>query len=105
MQTDARRVELHQKLCELLGSNHVYFQPPESIRMKYPAIVYSLSPGSARYANNNVYLLRKRYSVTVMDKNPDADWPEKFLSAFEYCSFERPYAAENINHWQFVLYW
>ena len=35
------RLALHELLCEKLGSRNVYFQPPESIKMKYPAIVYS----------------------------------------------------------------
>jgi hypothetical protein len=102
---DARRVDLHNKLCAILGSSNVYFQPPESIRMKYPAIVYNLTSGSTRYASNGLYMYRKRYDVTVMDKNPDANWDKTLLSEFEYCSFERAYAADNINHWQFSLYY
>ena len=103
--TDTRRTELHTKLCELLGTNHVYFQPPESVRMKYPAIVYSLSAGRMRYANNKTYVFRRRYAVTIIDKDPDADWAERMQYSFEYCEFERAYAAENLNHWQFSLYY
>lgn len=103
--TDARRLELHTKLCELLGSGHVYFQPPESIKMKYPAIVYNLSAGRSRYADNMTYLFRKRYSVTVIEKNPDADWAKSMQQAFEYCNFERAYAVDGLNHWQFSLYY
>ena len=29
-----RRMELHQILCNLLGTAYVYFQPPESIKMQ-----------------------------------------------------------------------
>ena len=36
------RIELQLKLEEILGSRHVYFQPPASIKMTYPAIVYEL---------------------------------------------------------------
>ena len=35
------REELHELLVSVLGSRNVYFQPPESIRMQYPAIVYA----------------------------------------------------------------
>lgn len=35
------RLELQSKLVELLGSKHVYYQPPESVKIEYPAIVYS----------------------------------------------------------------
>ena len=102
---ETRRLALHAKLCELLGSKNVYFQPPESVRMKYPAIRYNLTPGETRYADNGVYNHQRRYEVTVIEKNPDIPWDERMLNAFEYCSFERMYAAENLNHWQFSLYY
>ena len=35
-----RRNDLQKLLVEVLGSKNVYFQPPESVKMKYPAIVY-----------------------------------------------------------------
>lgn len=100
-----RRLELHEKFCELLGTRNVYFQPPSSVKMVYPAIVYSLGGVKPKRADNQMYLIRKRYSVTVIDKDPDADWESIMLNTFEYCEFERPYAADNLNHWQFTLYW
>lgn len=102
---ETRRLALHAKLCELLGSKNVYFQPPESVRMKYPAIRYNLTSGDTRYADNGAYNHQRRYEVTVIEKNPDIPWDEKMLNAFQYCSFERMYAAENLNHWQFSLYY
>ena len=38
----ASRLDLQTFLEELLESKNVYFQPPESVKMKYPAIVYAL---------------------------------------------------------------
>lgn len=102
---ETRRLALHEKFCELLGSRNVYFQPPESVQMKYPAIRYNLTPGDTKYANNGVYIYRRRYEVTVIDKNPDIPWDEIMLNTFKYCSFERMYAYENLNHWQFSLYY
>lgn len=37
----ASRLDLQTFLEELLESKNVYFQPPESVKMKYPAIVYA----------------------------------------------------------------
>ena len=102
---ETRRLALHAKLCELLGSRNVYFQPPESVRMKYPAIRYNLTSGDTKYADNGVYNHQRRFEVTVIEKNPDIPWDERMLNAFQYCSFERMYAAENLNHWQFSLYY
>ena len=30
-----RRLKLHEELCDILGSRNVYFQPPETVKMKY----------------------------------------------------------------------
>ena len=37
----ASRLELQTKFENILGSRNVYFQPPASVQMRYPAIVYS----------------------------------------------------------------
>ena len=34
------RLELHALLVELLGSTNVYYEPPETLKMSYPAIRY-----------------------------------------------------------------
>ena len=54
-----RRLELHELLCGLLGSRHVYFQPPESVKMRYPAIVYNLDYIENKHADDGVYLSKK----------------------------------------------
>ena len=35
------RLDLHEALCEALGSKNVYFSPRSNVKMSYPAIVYS----------------------------------------------------------------
>ena len=58
-----RRLAFHNLLCEILSCPiegeqcRCYFQPPESIKMNYPAIVYSLDDVDKTYANDGVYLL------------------------------------------------
>ena len=59
------RLELQSKLEEMLGCRHVYFQPPESVKMEYPAIVYSRSSVKKVSANNTGYLLMNKYSVVM----------------------------------------
>ena len=75
------RLDLHMKLCELLGSNNVYFQPPESVKMTYPAIVYKRSDIQNIHADNNPYLQFHGYEITVIDRNPYSDIPKKILLA------------------------
>lgn len=96
------RLELHEMLCEVLGSRNVYFQPPESVKMKYPAIVYSRSDISNTYADDTSYLTSKEYLITVIDKDPDSEIPDR-ISKLPLCRFDRHYTADNLNHDVFTI--
>lgn len=100
----ASRLELQTKLEELLGSRNVYFQPPETVKLSYPAIVYSREPIENRYANNGVYMQFVRYSVTVIDKNPDSEIVPK-ISLLPMCRHDRHFKSNNLNHDVFTLYY
>ena len=99
----ASRLSLQNQLEALLGSRNVYFQPPESVKMSYPAIRYEVDDYKNVHADDGVYLSYKRYSVTVIDKNPDSDIPDKVIH-MPTCQFNRFYTSENLNHWNFSLY-
>lgn len=99
----ASRLELHEVLCEILGSRNVYFQPPASVKMQYPAIVYSRSNIENTHADNTVYLQGWCYEIVVIDANPDSEYVEK-ISKLPFCSFDRHYTSDNLNHDVFTLY-
>ena len=100
------RLELHERLCSLLGSNQVYYQPPETIRMKYPAIVYDLYRINQRFADNLNYRIMPAYSVTIIDRTTDLGWMDKMFEEFpNYCSLERTYVADNLVHYSFILFY
>lgn len=101
----ASRLELHEELCKLLGSRNVYFQPPGSLTLKYPCIVYALSGIDKKNANNTVYKTDKRYELTIIDYDPDSEIPDKILEHFAKCSFDRMFVSDNLNHWVFSLYY
>lgn len=98
------RLELHEILCEVLGSRNVYFQPPEGQKMKYPAIVYSRYDIVNDHANNNPYIRSLAYQVIVIDKDPDSEIVDR-VSLLPKCSFDRHYASENLNHDVFIIYY
>lgn len=100
----ASRLQLQTELEELLGSRNVYFQPPASVRMQYPAIVYSRSNIENRHADNNVYMQSCFYEITVIDEDPDSEIVEK-VSKLPACRFDRHYKADNLNHDVFTLYY
>lgn len=97
------RIGLHEELKAILGSGLVYFQPPESVRMAYPCIVYSLNDVDMKHADDRPYLNTKRYSVTIIDKDPDSEIPDRML-ILPLCSLNRSYTADNLYHWVFDLY-
>ena len=97
-----KRVELHELLCAVLGSRNVYYQPPENVRMKYPAIVYSRNDIQNTFADNDVYMQSHTYIVTVIDENPDSDIVHR-VSLLPMCEFDRHYAADNLNHDVFTI--
>lgn len=100
----ATRLDLHEKLCTVLGSRNVYFQPPSSVKLVYPCIVYQLNKHDIRYADNSHYNRFEKYTVTVIDRDPDSDIPESILQ-LPLCSMNRVYTADNLNHFVFDLYY
>lgn len=72
--------------------------------MEYPAIVYSLADYDTLHADNGVYLNTKRYTVIVIDKDPDSLIPDKML-LLPMCDFDRHYKKNNLNHYVFNLYY
>lgn len=99
------RLDLHEELCELLNSRHVYFQPPESIKLTYPCIVYSISGVFKLNANNRLYKSRNSYEVIVIDHDPDSDIYNQILMHFPMCRFDRSYVSDNLNHYALTLYY
>lgn len=97
------RLELQSKLEELLGCRHVYFQPPESVKMEYPAIVYSRSSIKKVSANNTGYLFTNKYSVVVIDKKPDNPVISMLLM-LPYCAYDTSYKSKNLYHDVLSLY-
>ena len=91
------RVELHEMLKSILGTNSVYFQPPSSIKMNFPCIVYERVNINTQYADNDPYQHYLVYQVTYIDKNPDSDIPMK-LADVHQCAFERVYKANEMYH-------
>lgn len=98
-----QRLKLHKVLCDILKSKNVYYQPPESTKLKYPCIIYSLDSISSEYANNNKYTKNKKYKITYIDSNPDNTTYEDILD-LELCSLNRIFVNDNLYHYSFNLY-
>lgn len=94
---EQRRLELHEILVDILGSRNVYYQPPESVKMNYPAIKYSRDDIRNDFANNSVYMQQYAYEITVIDEDPDSEIVDK-VSKLPTARFERHFTADDLNH-------
>lgn len=98
------RTSLQNELTELLESNNVYFQPPASVQMRYPAIRYKFEGLRNTHANDRVYKRMGRYQLTLIDKDPESKFVDRIL-AIPYCTLVQTYRADNFNHFVFELYY
>jgi len=99
-----QRLQLHEVFADILETDNVYFQPPNNLKMQYPCIVYNLDDIDAEFADNTPYALTKRYSVTIIDRNPDTLLVKK-IASLPMCIFNRFFTADNLNHYVFLLHY
>ena len=104
-----RRLSLHATLQALIGIRrdrkpNVYFQPPSTVRMNYPCIVYSRNDANAVYADNKLYNFTRGYLITVIDEDPDSEIPDKVFQ-LPMCSFDRHFTVDNLNHDTYKLFY
>lgn len=99
------RLTLHEELCDILGNTNCYFQPPESLKLKFPCIVYTRYRIVARQADNKNYNRYNQYTVTFITKDPDSDIPNDILDHFTTCRMDRQFTTDNLYHNVFTLYY
>lgn len=97
------RIKLHHMLKEIIKNDNVYYQPPSSISIDYPAIIYTRNRINNIHANNKVYAQNHSYLVTVIDSNPDSKIVDD-ISKLAKCEHTRNFKVDNMNHDVFVLY-
>lgn len=102
------RLALSERLHNLLKANdypdNVYFQPPSTVQMDYPCIRYIRDDIHTKYADDIRYFNKDRYTLIVIDPNPDSQIPDLLLSNFPMIGFDRQYSADNLNHFVLSLY-
>lgn len=100
----SKRLELHAELTAIDGLAAAYYNPPENVKMTYPCIRYSRTGERVKFASNGRHVVCDRYDILVIDRDPDSVIVEA-LRNFQYCTFERMYAADGLFHFQFNLFY
>ena len=97
------RLALQEKLEEIMGGKYVYFQPPASVSLKYPCIVYSLSNIKSSNADNIKYLKDYKYTITLIHNDPDNCLVDEILK-LHYITLENSFATQGLYHYVYTLY-
>lgn len=101
----ASRLELHEELCTLLGTRNVYFQPPATVKMKYPCIRYSIDSAAQKHADNSTYGYMPQYMIQIIGNDPDTTLPRTLCEHFPRCRYDRRFIADNLYHDNLTLYY
>lgn len=97
------RLQLQALLEAAPGVQGVYFQPPATVKMEYPAIRYRRDFAQTEFADNAPYLHTPRYMLTIITRDPDDDI-YKYVAALPMCSYNRYYPADNLHHDVFNIF-
>jgi hypothetical protein len=97
------RTDLQAIFETILGNTNAYYQPPPTLQMAYPCIVYDPDRMDSEFADNSPYVLTRRYLVTTITRDPDSSLPMQ-VASLPMCLMNRAYRANNLNHHVFILY-
>lgn len=100
MTMEDRRLELQNKLLEICPN--VYFQPPASLQMSYPAIRFKVADRKNKFGNDVVYGQSHYFEVTVIDFDPVSEVFDK-VSMLPTAKFNNAYSADGLNHQVFTI--
>lgn len=98
---ETRRLEL-QATFESFVPN-VYFDPPENMKLTYPAIVYRRRTIDIRHASDASYMQSPNYEVTVIDPDPRGGIAAE-VAKLPMCAHNRFFKSDNLNHDVFIIY-
>lgn len=101
----SKEAKLQKTLEKILGNHNVYYQPPETIKIKYPCIIFRRSAINTNHADNKAYKMADRYDLTVIQQKTDTRLANKLVRELPMCSFDRSYNQNNLYHEALTLYW
>ena len=100
----SRREEFQEKLSSIPGVRKAYYNAPTNIRMEYPCIRYSIASKKVKFACNGRFVIRDRYTLTLIDRNPESPILQA-LEEIPYYSFDRMYSADGLHHFVCTIYY
>lgn len=101
---EVNRLKLHSILEEAMLSAgeepHLYYQPPENVKLVYPCIIYQLASFTSRYADNLPYHQYVHFDVTYITRSPKSYVPVELVKTMNF-NFDRYFVADNLHHYAY----
>ena len=94
----ASRLKLQEELEEMLKSDNVYYQPPESLKLRFPCIVYKKLRGYTRYANDMPYTFQQPYELTYIHSDPDSPIVDELAMKYQTIRHINAFVSGNRYH-------
>lgn len=105
MEQDPIRMKIQEMLKKHLGIKNLYFDPPRSIQMKFPCVVYDMENPVIQYADDRPYQFSYRWNITIIDRDgTKGEYYLRKMLELPYCSFDRKFVTDNLYHFIFTLH-
>ena len=94
------RLDLDAKLKAVTQKHgmKLYYQPPASLKITYPCVVYEGTGTRSVRADNGHYILFRRYNITFITKKEDPGFIKEILGSINYGSIDREFISDNLYH-------
>lgn len=103
--TKDKRLGFHQLLVDTLGEGYkVYFQPPETLKIDKPCVIYRRRYLESSNADNIDYKRDRQYTVTLVSRDPDDEAVDK-LDSLPYSRYVSHSVVDNLNQDTFEIYY
>lgn len=97
------RESVLRKLKDNVTPN-IYFTPPDSVVLKYPACVVTREDIDVLKANNKIYNANIAYKVVYISREEGDDIFLKVMNLFDHSAFRTEYKYNGLYHKVFVVY-
>lgn len=101
----SNRLILEEKLRGILGNDNVYFQPPSSIKLHYPCIIFELTRTNVARADNTAYKLINEYHLKHLFRSLKNEKKDALLSEFMMISHDNRFIADGLYNDEFTLFY
>ena len=77
---------------------NVFYQPPASVELVYPCIIYTLDNIHTLRADNINYMITPTYEVKIITRNPNNPYLKKMLMDISTAKFHRRFVNDGLYH-------